>query len=349
MSESLNIPVSEIANPLNTLRTSAQNSSTGVKDLEALGAASPLQLSRLADQPPLEISSPHLSNVPAGYPRLAMLMGLLPETAVFRRFGFLNKLNLLYMQAELKSLEEKLKEIQRRDCQGPGYEQYFTRDFRLLNDSEEYASEQLKLVLVIQAKLEKYNAALIQQSQMLQMTPPIKSDLEYIQHYLASKDMGPFALAGPDCEIWGSVHEPKGHEPDIVTLLPRKATDMFTKLLNNKGTPKLFQYGAGRFLKPSPVHGLVGFEESTLSRVTYLTTTGLASLIPVASIVVLYFISSMKLRLGFIAIFTVLLSMCLAFFTSAKRAEIFALTAAFSAVQVVFVQVGNNQASVLND
>ncbi|KAI9685932.1 MAG: hypothetical protein M1822_004210 [Bathelium mastoideum] len=253
------------------------------------------------------------------------------------------------MQAELKSLEEELKEIQRRDCRGSEHEQSFTRDFRLLNDPEELASEQLKLVLVIRAKLEKYNAALIQQSQMIQMAQPSKFDLEYIQHYMASKDMGPFALVGIDCETWGTVHKPNGHEPDIVALLPRKATDMFTKLLNNKGTSKLFQYGVGRFLKPSPVHGLVGFEESTLSRVTYLITTGLASLIPVASIVVLYFVSSIKLRLGVIAIFTVLLSICLAFFTSAKRAEIFALTAAFSAVQVVFVQVGNNQTSVLND
>ena len=173
------------------------------------------------------------------------------------------------------------------------------------------------------------------------MTCPSKNDLLYIQNFMASKEMGPFALAGEDSEIWGSVHNRNTHEADIITLLPRKKEDMFTKLLIEKGTATFFKYGLDRFLKPSPVHGLVGYEESTLSRLTYLIMTALASLVPVASIVILTFVSSLKLRLGVIAIFTVLLSFCLGFFTSAKRAEIFALTAAFSAVQVVFVQVGN--------
>ncbi|KAF2230251.1 hypothetical protein EV356DRAFT_349349 [Viridothelium virens] len=284
------------------------------------------------------------NDVPAGYPKLATWMGLVPETAVFRRFGFLNKLNLLYLQAELKYLEEKLKEIQRRDCQGAGHERLYARDFFFLNNMEDGMSEQLDLMMRIRERLEKYNTAIIQQSQILPMSSPTELDLAYIQNYMANKEMGPFALAGIDSEIWGSIHERKGHEADIVTLLPRKGDDMFTKLLIEKGTPALFKYGVSRFLTPSPVHGLVGFEDSTLSRLAYLTTTALASLLPVASIVVLYFVSSMKMRLGIIAIFTVLLSFSLAFFTSAKRTEIFALTAAFSAVQVVFVQVGVNGA-----
>ena len=332
----------------------------------------PGTLSTVGQEAATDSSAPHLTDgrrpqtddIPAGYPKLAKRMGLVPETAVFRRFGFLNKLNILYMQAELKYLEEKLKDVQRRDSQRSGEEQLYAIDFYFLKESEDN-DEQLELVLSIREKLEKYSrhwllsrayqydhvmtqedAALIQQSQILAMTRPSDIDLGYIQNYLASKEMGPFALAGIDSEIWGSIHNRKGHEADIVTLFPREKSDMFTKLVMEKGTATLFKYGLDRFLKPSPVHGLVGYEESTLSRLTYLITTALASLLPVASIVVLTFVPSLKLRLGFIAIFTVLLSFCLAFFTSAKRAEIFALTAAFSAIQVVFVQVGNgNQAS----
>ena len=176
------------------------------------------------------------------------------------------------------------------------------------------------------------------------MASPTELDLAYIQSYMASHEMGPFALAGIDCKIWGSVHEPKGHEPDLVALLPRKATDMFTKLLNEKGTQIFYKYGMDRLMKPSPIHGLIGIKESTLSRITYLTTTTLASLLPIISIIVLYLVDSIKLRLGLIAIFTILLSFCLAFFTSANRAAIFSLTAAFSAVQVVFVQDGGKSA-----
>ena len=40
-----------------------------------------------------------------GYPKLAGRMGVMPEIAMFRRFGALNARNLLYMQIDLKELE----------------------------------------------------------------------------------------------------------------------------------------------------------------------------------------------------------------------------------------------------
>jgi hypothetical protein len=43
-----------------------------------------------------------------GYPSLAGQIELRPETAIFRRFGSLNAENLLYLQAELTSLEREL-------------------------------------------------------------------------------------------------------------------------------------------------------------------------------------------------------------------------------------------------
>lgn len=96
-------------------------------------------------------------DVPAGYPKLAERMGLIPEIAIFRRFGFLNQLNILYMQAELKDLEEKLEEIQRRDGQSNGEERRYARDFYFLKESNEDAGEQLELVMKIREKLEKYS------------------------------------------------------------------------------------------------------------------------------------------------------------------------------------------------
>ncbi|OMP83492.1 hypothetical protein BK809_0004873 [Diplodia seriata] len=49
----------------------------------------------------------------------------------------------------------------------------------------------------------------------------------------------------------------------------------------------------------------------------------------------------MKARLGMIAVFNLLLSICLTAFTTARRIDVFAVAAAFSAVQVVFVQGGD--------
>lgn len=173
------------------------------------------------------------------------------------------------------------------------------------------------------------------------MQPPTKSDLNYIQKFIASKEMGPFALDGLDAEVWGNIHQPKGHAPDIITLLPREKEDMFSDLLTDHGLSKWFKWGFGKNRKPSQVSGLVWYGEGTLRRITLLVTTALASLLPILSIVILYHVHPMKARLGIIAAFNVLISFCLALFTSAKRTDIFAVTAAFSAVQVVFVQGEN--------
>lgn len=54
--------------------------------------------------------------MPAGHPRLAELMGRRPQMAIYRRFGYLNAQNLLYMQAELVGLEKALKDLQKRDA-----------------------------------------------------------------------------------------------------------------------------------------------------------------------------------------------------------------------------------------
>lgn len=50
-----------------------------------------------------------------GYRRLASFMAESGQYAIFRRFGELNCLNLLFLQAELVSLEEKLKEAAAAD------------------------------------------------------------------------------------------------------------------------------------------------------------------------------------------------------------------------------------------
>lgn len=64
---------------------------------------------------------------PAGHPRLAELMSGRPQMWIYRRFGYLNSQNLLYMQAELMGLETELKKLQRQDAKETS-EQGHSRD-----------------------------------------------------------------------------------------------------------------------------------------------------------------------------------------------------------------------------
>lgn len=169
------------------------------------------------------------------------------------------------------------------------------------------------------------------------METPGNFDLDHLQKYIASVEMGPFALCGQDSDIWGDIIQRKNYAPDIITLLPRKREGMFFRSIIEYGLAKWFQLGLDRFLKPSPAAGIVGYETSTLLRLSYLTTTVIASVIPILSIVVLYFIQSTPARLGVIGGFTVLISVSMVNFTSAKRSDILIATAVFTVIQIIFI------------
>lgn len=93
-----------------------------------------------------------------GYPRLARHMAQYPENAVFRRFDGLCARNLLYLQAELVHLEQKLCRLEVTDsASSEGYRARYSKDWYWLdNSSDGNAGEQLKIVLAIRCKMKEY-------------------------------------------------------------------------------------------------------------------------------------------------------------------------------------------------
>jgi hypothetical protein len=55
----------------------------------------------------------HIDDIPPGYPSVAALFSKDNDFAIFRKFRYLNTRNILYLQAELISLESKLEELDR--------------------------------------------------------------------------------------------------------------------------------------------------------------------------------------------------------------------------------------------
>jgi hypothetical protein len=288
-----------------------------------------------------------LHDIVIGYPKLAAKMQLQPELAIFRSFGALNAQNLLYYQAELVDLEQQLRKQQVQDDQDKtGKKSMYAKTWYRLQDSHEDGdTEQLELVLKIRKTLKDYSesemasrisvryspwtdAALIQQHTIHSYKRPAKWDLEHMQDYLQTDAMGPLVLTGYDADVWGSMTYRKSYSPDLVALCPRAKKDPFSRWAAENTILNLFRCGCARLMKPSRLHGVVGYEDSTIYKITYWMTSILASLIPVASIVVLYCVHSMPARLGIIAAFNVLVSICLMGLTNAKRAEVFAVTAA---------------------
>jgi hypothetical protein len=104
-------------------------------------------------------SNDPLQHLVIGYPKLAGQMEIQPETAIFRRFGALNARNLLYLQAEIMTLEKQLCE---REVMDNGDEkgmksQYALDWFWLSQSADDGDIEQLRLILKIRELLKEYS------------------------------------------------------------------------------------------------------------------------------------------------------------------------------------------------
>ena len=69
------------------------------------------------------------------------------------------------------------------------------------------------------------------------------------------------------------------------------------------------------------------YSDAHVYAVLDVINTVVACLLPTSSIIILYFVSRLPVRLGIIVAYEVLFSLCLALFTQARRVEIFAAVA----------------------
>jgi hypothetical protein len=129
--------------------------------------------------------------------------------------------------------------------------------------------------------------------------------------------------------IWGSGKSLKTRAKDLVALREPQDIDRFSKFLVEDVMQWLHQHILWRFSRTMREENpLIEYEYLTWMRCTNMITAVIACLLPVLFISVLSSIQSMRWRLTAIACFNILSTICLNVFTTAKRVEIFAVTAA---------------------
>jgi len=272
-----------------------------------------------------------------GHAKVAQLMSQHPELAIARRFGHLNMQNLLYLQAELVHLEAEYKKIAEDDHRNPGRLD-FAKDWLSLSQSDDEADlEQWEKLLEIRPKLKEYNDCFAQVVRMTEQDGPNPYDLRFLRNWLERPKMGNFPILGPDQHVWE-----KSNEKDLAAIQRRQGDDPFTRWFIDSCIPR-FHNVFGKYFKShlpeEPESEISQYSEAHLTGVVHVLSTVLASLLPISSIVILYFVSNLLVRLGIVVTFTAIFSFSLALITQSKRIEIFAGTSAFAAVQVVFVTV----------
>ena len=79
------------------------------------------------------------------------------------------------------------------------------------------------------------------------------------------------------------------------------------------------------------------YQDRKITKVGDGIVAAVSAALPTTAILVLYFVKNMVHRIGLVIVFTVLFSTALTVFTGAKRIEVFSATAAFAAVEVVYI------------
>ena len=95
-----------------------------------------------------------------GYAKVAHLMATYGEFAILRRFKQLNYQNLLYLQAEIVCLEERLQKLVQENACGPDGKRYARDWWFLAHGDEGEATEQWDTVIELRQKLNEYSETL---------------------------------------------------------------------------------------------------------------------------------------------------------------------------------------------
>ncbi|KAH8766350.1 hypothetical protein F5882DRAFT_442927 [Hyaloscypha sp. PMI_1271] len=275
--------------------------------------------------------APPTTSLVLGYPTLAAYIGATPELTIFRRFTNLQTQSLLYYQAELIYLEGQLRDLEVQASNSEDLAR-FARDWEWLGavDLNGGLNHHMTVMLRIRTVMKEYNELLLQQAGLATLPKPGGYDLHYLQDWLLEPKGGKFPLQGPD-RNWV-------YSNDLLALRRRAESDFFAKWVSERLLPWYHRI-LGRYIhKKNPLReNEVTYSDSLILMAASMLATTLAALLIVAPVVVLYEVCSMRARLGLMATFTVLFSLCVARLTGAKRTDVFAATAAFAAVQAVFL------------
>ena len=121
---------------------------------------------------------------------------------------------------------------------------------------------------------------------------------------------------------------------DIITLTPEHNREAFSRFLMNKLSWVLLPTKARQERRET---GFTFLSDNRVRRTTRFVAVVLASILPILSIVILYYVRSSDIRIGLIIIFSTLFSGVVALVSDARNVEVMAATAAYAAVLVVFV------------
>ncbi|XPS96317.1 hypothetical protein M3J09_005587 [Ascochyta lentis] len=270
----------------------------------------------------------------SGFPSLANFIASDRDrtTLIYKRFDELAARNILYIQSELAELHNQQRKFDLEDLVADLATKKCARDYEVFEktatgNADANQAKRWELMLKVRRTMKEYREALFFESTLATLPPPSKSVLRAFQEEYYNKTDGradPFpTLGGTSTGLYDDID-------DLVALRVQNDPDRMTKFAQENLA----------FLFPDQKRrrkGIAYASDRALSSFVAWFSTFLAALLLIGAIVILYKVRSSDWRLGLIATFTTLFAGSVGLLTNARRAELFAATAAYAAVLVVFV------------
>ncbi|KAI1739569.1 hypothetical protein F4680DRAFT_422000 [Xylaria scruposa] len=246
------------------------------------------------------------------------------ETFIYRKFDELAARNLLYLQSELLVLEKQLNELDKNDADNEDMDvKDASRTWETLTQrydtGNEEAQVRIDLIIRLRAILKEYHEALLLQSELANLKRPNKRVLDAYRQWFKK----PYPALGGQAKTF------LDDSNDLVALKTSE-TDPLSLLVRRYWPTK-------EELSRDGFHRIGRFNEKSISIAVAVINVLVAAVLLVGSITGLYFVTNNAAQLGMIAAFTAAFALSVSSMTSARRAEVFAATAAYAAVLVVFV------------
>ena len=296
-------------------------------------------------------------------------MGKQNEYNILRRYMSLRALRLLHLSAEVSHLAGDLGFIVEKDrSSGDPERALFETYYQVMRESKDHPGKalQIKGWSTLSAKLREYGEhpaqltlivshrrshslpgeEMLLYRQLSQLPAVDHMHLKNFRAWMKEAHGGHNFLHGAEALLWE-----RDFEHDLTSLcIPADQQDPVTRFVYSTVLPFYHETIGQRHKTPlevlNPFNGqkqstpTFEYSDKAILAMVNIFSASVASLIPSISALGLYFIHSSLDRLGAIVAFTFIFSMLLCSITNVKRSECFGITAAFSAVLVVFI--GNN-------
>ncbi|KAK2761714.1 hypothetical protein FQN54_001542 [Arachnomyces sp. PD_36] len=278
-----------------------------------------------------------LGEVRDGYPSLAAWIARDPdnEAFVFRKFDRLAARNILHLQSRLIALEKEIDDLDEAARRSSDLEarESSRRWETLMQNAEIHGRPEKRRVEKmdeLNGRLREYYKALLLQSRIIEFNGPSERVLSTFNDYIK----GPTYKADDDMRsvpiISGRAKDFLSDKADLISLRKALEEDYLSKLLQD-------HWAFQKRKTSDPLDRTTIYKSHHVSRTVAAISVTLAAILLILAIITLYLASNPKVKLGLVVVYTVLFALSVALLTNARRTEVFAVTAAYAAVLVVFV------------